>query len=109
VDPRTGLDDLEKRKIVSLPGHEPRHLGSPVRIALPTALSRLSFPSSMMYFTSAEVRIREQALTTSAVMKNCSKMVRHIFHPLPALTAGTQTHEVARRSPSPGRLSLSAQ
>jgi hypothetical protein len=31
VDPRTGLDDVEKRKFLTLPGLEIRPLGSPSR------------------------------------------------------------------------------
>jgi hypothetical protein len=60
----------------------------------------------MIYFMSAEVRITEQAVATSAVVKNCCKMVRDIFHSLPALTAGTKTHEAAPRIPSSSLLSL---
>jgi hypothetical protein len=39
VDTRAGLDDLEKRKFLNLPGLELQQLGHPARI--PTALSRL--------------------------------------------------------------------
>jgi hypothetical protein len=31
VDPRTGLDDVEKRKFLTLPGFELRPLGRPTR------------------------------------------------------------------------------
>jgi hypothetical protein len=31
VDPRAGLDDVEKRKFLTLPGLEPRSLGRPAR------------------------------------------------------------------------------
>jgi hypothetical protein len=31
VDPRAGLDDVEKRKFLTLPGLELRHLGRPAR------------------------------------------------------------------------------
>jgi hypothetical protein len=31
VDPGAGLDDLEKRKLLTLPGLEPRPLGRPAR------------------------------------------------------------------------------
>jgi hypothetical protein len=31
VDPRAGLDDVEKRKFLTLPGHELRPLGRPAR------------------------------------------------------------------------------
>jgi hypothetical protein len=42
VDPRTGLDVVEKRKFLTLPGLELRPLGRPAHIvAIPTALSRL--------------------------------------------------------------------
>jgi hypothetical protein len=39
VGPRACLDDMEKRKFVTVPGMEPQHLGPPARSQ--TALSRL--------------------------------------------------------------------
>jgi hypothetical protein len=44
VDPRAGLDDLEKRKFLTLPGFELRPLGRP---ALSQSLYRLSYPGSL--------------------------------------------------------------
>jgi hypothetical protein len=43
VDLGAGLDDLEKRKFLTLPGLELRPLGRPARklVAIPTTLSRL--------------------------------------------------------------------
>jgi hypothetical protein len=43
VDLRAGMDDLEKRKFLTLPGVELRSLGRPARrfVAIPTMLSRL--------------------------------------------------------------------
>jgi hypothetical protein len=41
VDPRAGLDDMEKRKLLSLPGLELRPLGHPDRNQ---SLYRLSYP-----------------------------------------------------------------
>jgi hypothetical protein len=43
VYPRTGLDDVEKRKFLTLPGLEIRPLGRPVRNP---SLNRLSYPNS---------------------------------------------------------------
>jgi hypothetical protein len=43
VDPRTDLDDMEKRKLLTPPGLELRHLGSP---AHGQSLYRLRSPSS---------------------------------------------------------------
>jgi hypothetical protein len=43
VDPRAGLDDVEKRKFLTLPGLELRHLG---RQARGLSLYRLSYPGS---------------------------------------------------------------
>jgi hypothetical protein len=43
VDPRAGLDDVEKRKFLNLPGLELRPLGSPARNQL---LYRLRYPGS---------------------------------------------------------------
>jgi hypothetical protein len=43
VDPRAGLDDVEKRKFLNLPGLELRPLGRP---ALSQSLYRLSYPGS---------------------------------------------------------------
>jgi hypothetical protein len=42
VDPRAGLDDVKKRKVLILPGLELRLLGSssPQPVAIPTELSR---------------------------------------------------------------------
>jgi hypothetical protein len=44
VDPRTGLDDVEKRKFLILPGLELRPLG---RVARSQSLYRLSYPGSL--------------------------------------------------------------
>jgi hypothetical protein len=43
MGPRTGMDDIEKRKILPLPGHEVGHLG---RSARSQSLYRLSYPGS---------------------------------------------------------------
>jgi hypothetical protein len=43
VDPRAGLDDLEKRKFLTLPGLQLRPLGHPARSQ---SLYRLSYPGS---------------------------------------------------------------
>jgi hypothetical protein len=43
VGPRTGLDDVERRKILSLPGLGLRPLGRPSRSQ---SLQRLSYPGS---------------------------------------------------------------
>jgi hypothetical protein len=45
VDPRAGLDDVEKRKFLSLPGLEPRPLFRPARSQ---SLYRLSYPGSCL-------------------------------------------------------------
>jgi hypothetical protein len=45
VDPRAGLDDLEKRKFLSLPGLELRPLGRP---ASSQSLYRLRYPGSII-------------------------------------------------------------
>jgi hypothetical protein len=44
VDPRAGLDDMEKRKFLTLPGLEFRILGHPARSQ---SLYRLSYPGSL--------------------------------------------------------------
>jgi hypothetical protein len=43
VDPRTGLDDVEERKFLTLPGLELRSLGRPVRTQ---SLNRVCYPGS---------------------------------------------------------------
>jgi hypothetical protein len=43
VDPRAGLDDVEKRKFLTLPGLEFRSLGRPARSQ---SLYRLPYPGS---------------------------------------------------------------
>jgi hypothetical protein len=45
VGPRTGLDDLEKRKFLTLPGLEPLTLGRPARSQ---SLYRLRYPCSLL-------------------------------------------------------------
>jgi hypothetical protein len=45
LGPRTGLDDVEKRKFLTLPGLKLRHLGCP---ALSQSLYRLRYPGSSM-------------------------------------------------------------
>jgi hypothetical protein len=45
VDPRAGLDDVEKRKFLTLPGPELRPLGRPARSQ---SLHRLSYPGSRL-------------------------------------------------------------
>jgi hypothetical protein len=46
VDPRAGLDDVEKRKFFTLPGLELRHLGRPARSQ---SLYGLRYPGSEEY------------------------------------------------------------
>jgi hypothetical protein len=46
VGPRTGLDDVDKRIILPLPGHELRPLGRPARSQ---SLYRLRYPGPYMY------------------------------------------------------------
>jgi hypothetical protein len=43
VSPKTGLDDIEGRKILPLPGIEPHLLGRPAHslVAIPTELSQI--------------------------------------------------------------------
>jgi hypothetical protein len=48
VDPRSGLDDVEKRKFLTLPGLELRPLGRPARSQ---SLYRLRYPGSAPYGT----------------------------------------------------------
>jgi hypothetical protein len=43
VGPRAGLDDVEKRKLLTLPGIKPRLLGRPAHNQI---LYRLSYPGS---------------------------------------------------------------
>jgi hypothetical protein len=45
VGPRTDLDDVEKRKFLTLPGLEIRHLGRPARSQ---SLHRLSYPGLIL-------------------------------------------------------------
>jgi hypothetical protein len=44
VGPRTGLDEVERRKFLTLPGLEPRPLGRPARSQ---SLYQLSYPGSL--------------------------------------------------------------
>jgi hypothetical protein len=46
VDPRAGLDDVEKRKFLILPGLELRPLGCPARSQ---SLHRLRYPGSFTF------------------------------------------------------------
>jgi hypothetical protein len=45
VNPRAGLDDVEKRKFLTLPGLEFRSIGRPARSQ---SLYRLSYPGSVV-------------------------------------------------------------
>jgi hypothetical protein len=47
VDPRGGLDDVEKRKFLTLPGLELRQLGRPARSQL---LYRLRYPGPWLSY-----------------------------------------------------------
>jgi hypothetical protein len=51
VDPRASLDDLEKRKFLTLPGLELRPLGRPARSQ---SLYRLRYPCSLVTDVSVE-------------------------------------------------------
>jgi hypothetical protein len=46
MNPRTGMDDVERRKILPLPGPELRPLGRPTRSQL---FYRLHYPGSHFY------------------------------------------------------------
>jgi hypothetical protein len=46
VGPRAGLDDMEKRKFLTLPGLKLRPLGRPARSQ---SLNRLLYPSSILH------------------------------------------------------------
>jgi hypothetical protein len=52
VGPRTGLDDVEKRKFLTLPGLELRTLGRPARSQ---SLYRLSVPGSILPISTLEI------------------------------------------------------
>jgi hypothetical protein len=52
VDPRTGLDDVEKRKFLTLPGLELRSLGRPARSQ---SLYRLRYPGSLFFTYNREI------------------------------------------------------
>jgi hypothetical protein len=60
VDPRAGLDYVEKRKLLTLPGLEHRPLGTPV---LSQSLYRLRYPGSVLTFR-YQVKILEHIYTT---------------------------------------------
>jgi hypothetical protein len=52
VDPRAGLDDMEKRKFLTLPGLELRPHRRPARSQ---SIYRLRYPSSLIIITIAQV------------------------------------------------------
>jgi hypothetical protein len=52
VGPRTGLDNVKKRKIFTLPGLELRPLGHPARSQ---SLYRLSYPGSVLHHKGAPI------------------------------------------------------
>jgi hypothetical protein len=54
VGPRAGMDDVEKRKFLTLPGLEPRPLG---RLSRSQSLYRLSYPGSCQWLKSLRRRI----------------------------------------------------
>jgi hypothetical protein len=53
VDPRAGLDEMEKCKFLTLPGLEPRLLSRPARSQ---SLYRLRYPGSSLYLISVRIR-----------------------------------------------------
>jgi hypothetical protein len=65
VDPRAGLDDVEKRKFLTLPGLELRPLGSPV--AVPTTLSQFLcvVPDILAAFKSVNMNDLEKYIDAS--------------------------------------------
>jgi hypothetical protein len=64
VDPRVGLDDVERRKFLKLRGFELRPLGRPARSQ---SLYRLRYPGSS---DGKQLKINSNT--------NCSRMLRHI-------------------------------
>jgi hypothetical protein len=58
VDPRAGLDDVEKRKFLILPGLELRPLGRPVRSQ---SLYRLRYPGSYLYQSTIHILSLEES------------------------------------------------
>jgi hypothetical protein len=60
MDPRSGLDDVEKRKFLTLPGLELRPLGRSVRRQL---LYRLSYPGSQLW--TRQIQMMETSLRVS--------------------------------------------
>jgi hypothetical protein len=54
VGPRVGLEDVEKRKFLTLPGLELRPLGRPARSQ---SLYRLSYPGSLLHVYSLDTTV----------------------------------------------------
>jgi hypothetical protein len=75
VDPRAGLDDVEKRKFLSLSGLEPRPLD---RSARSQSLHRLRYPSSFIY----EVFKNSPLVVT---IPSCREQLQSIWTPEPSL------------------------
>jgi hypothetical protein len=64
VDPRAGLDDVEKRKFLTLRGLELRPLGCPARSQ---SLYRLSYPGLVVYFHLVISDIGDNGYTVSSI------------------------------------------
>jgi hypothetical protein len=59
VDPRAGLDDVEKRKFLTLPGLEPRPLSRPARSQ---SLYRLCYPGYLSHLCSSLFALRSSLI-----------------------------------------------
>jgi hypothetical protein len=65
VGPKAGLDDLEQRKFLNLPGLELRHLGFPARRQ---SQYRLRSPGSHFHRKRDEIRIQQKRFVNATAV-----------------------------------------
>jgi hypothetical protein len=75
VGPRSGMDDVEKRKFLKLPGLELRHLGRPARSQ---SLYRLSYPGSRLPYNNVIKLLAERESSNSAFLLDILQNVSYI-------------------------------
>jgi hypothetical protein len=81
VVPRAGLDAVEKRKFLTLPGLELRSIG---RLARSQLLCRLRYPGSCLHLvprliTHCYIACRKYVLTTCCLIKHKDKFIFNLF------------------------------
>jgi hypothetical protein len=93
VGPRAGLDDVKRRKFLTLPGLELRHLGRPARSQ---SLYRLRYPGSVLEMAGRlilgiDLRFR---LVTPDAAQSVDSLAKAGFHLFCNITTKVSSHHV---------------